>query len=256
MRLFRKMRATDRRRPKPSHRRLRSEALEARRLLAGDVMLEHNFRYPEDVNGDGGTTSLDALIVINRIIDGAQSTNDSVDVNGDGNATVEDALMVLNNLVSNSQGSVMPVADRIDWLTNAISNDRFAGDQAELDAAVSTLATLRAGTLPELATDNTPIPVEPDGGIGDGAGPIPNLADGPTTDVDANDIPMEQDPDDVGTPIPVEPDGGIGDGAGPIPDLADGPPTDVDANDIPMEQDPDDVGTPIPVEPAGGIGDG
>ncbi|MFK8114409.1 MAG: hypothetical protein AB8B91_19560, partial [Rubripirellula sp.] len=71
----------------------------------------------------------------------------------------------------------------------------------------------------------TPIPVEPDGGIGDGAGAIPELADGPTTDVDANDIPMEQDPDDVGTPIPVEPDGGIGDGAGPIPDL-DGPTTD------------------------------
>ncbi len=42
-----------------------------------------------------------------------------------------------------------------------------------------------------------PIPVEPDGGIGDGAKPLPS------------------DPD----PIPVEPDGGIGDGAGPIPDI-------------------------------------
>ncbi|MEX0297774.1 MAG: hypothetical protein AB3N28_01795 [Kordiimonas sp.] len=42
-----------------------------------------------------------------------------------------------------------------------------------------------------------PIPVEPDGGIGDGAKPLPS------------------DPD----PIPVEPDGGIGDGAGPIPDV-------------------------------------
>ena len=38
------------------------------------------------------------------------------------------------------------------------------------------------------------MPVEPDGGIGDGAGPLP-----------ADDSPM-----------PVEPDGGIGDGAGPI----------------------------------------
>ena len=66
------------------------------------------------------------------------------------------------------------------------------------------------GTTQALGKENggTPMPVEPDGGIGDGAGPIP------------------------GTPIPVEPDGGIGDGAGPIP------------------------GTPIPVEPDGGIGDG
>lgn len=43
--------------------------------------------------------------------------------------------------------------------------------------------------------DNTPIPVESDGGPGDGAGPIPN-GDGP---------------------FPVEPDGGIGDGAFPPP---------------------------------------
>ena len=54
--------------------------------------------------------------------------------------------------------------------------------------------------------DNSgPIPVEPDGGIGDGAEPLPfatTLAIG------------EED----GTgPIPVEPDGGIGDGAGPPP---------------------------------------
>lgn len=43
--------------------------------------------------------------------------------------------------------------------------------------------------------DNTPIPVETDGGPGDGAGPIPD-GDGP---------------------FPVEPDGGIGDGAFPPP---------------------------------------
>ena len=45
-----------------------------------------------------------------------------------------------------------------------------------------------------------PIPVEPDGGIGDGAGPIPD-----------------------GDPMPVEPDGGIGDGAGPPSDFDVGP---------------------------------
>lgn len=46
---------------------------------------------------------------------------------------------------------------------------------------------------PEGNNAGQPIPVEPDGGIGDGAGPIP----------------------DADQPIPVEPDGGIGDGAPP-----------------------------------------
>ncbi len=81
------------------------------------------------------------------------------------------------------------------------------------------------------AGDVEPIPVEPDGGIGDGAGPIP----------DGEPIPVEPDggigdgagPIPDGDPMPVEPDGGIGDGAGPIPD-----------------------GDPMPVEPDGGIGDG
>lgn len=46
-----------------------------------------------------------------------------------------------------------------------------------------------------------PIPVEPDGGIGNGGQPLPG-SDGDSKDDE---------------PIPVEPDGGIGDGAGPIP---------------------------------------
>lgn len=63
--------------------------------------------------------------------------------------------------------------------------------------------------------DDGPIPVEPDGGIGDGAGPPQD--DGP--------IPVEPDggigdgagPPRGDGPFPVEPDGGIGDGAGPLP---------------------------------------
>ncbi len=47
-----------------------------------------------------------------------------------------------------------------------------------------------------------PIPVEPDGGIGDGAEPLPGAGDSNGDD---------------GGPIPVEPDGGIGDGAEPLP---------------------------------------
>jgi uncharacterized secreted protein with C-terminal beta-propeller domain len=90
-----------------------------------------------------------------------------------------------------------------------------------------------AGPIPIDPDKGVPIPVEPDGGIGDGAGPIPI------------------DPDN-GVPIPVEPDGGIGDGAGPIP-------IDPDNGDpIPVEPDGGigDGAGPIPVEPDGGIGDG
>ncbi len=88
--------------------------------------------------------------------------------------------------------------------------------------------------------DEGPWPVEPDGGIGDGAGP-------PGEDGDEGPWPVEPDggigdgagppgEDDDEGPWPVEPDGGIGDGAGP-----------------PGEDD--DEG-PWPVEPDGGIGDG
>ncbi|NVJ97717.1 MAG: hypothetical protein HWE25_06170 [Alphaproteobacteria bacterium] len=68
-----------------------------------------------------------------------------------------------------------------------------------------------------------PIPVEPDGGIGDGAEPL----DG------GDDTVSSEGTGELDNPIPVEPDGGIGDGAGPIP-----------------------IDGPIPVEPDGGIGDG
>ncbi len=95
-----------------------------------------------------------------------------------------------------------------------------------------------------LDLDNGPIPVEPDGGIGDGAGPI--LVGGD------NDFPILIDAD---RPIPVEPDGGIGDGAGPIP--VDGDDGEVTILPYPYPIDPDDVIVgPIPVEPDGGIGDG
>lgn len=58
-----------------------------------------------------------------------------------------------------------------------------------------------------------PIPVEPDGGIGDGAGPIPIAP--PGEDIGATTLAIGEE--DGGGAIPVEPDGGIGDGAGPIP---------------------------------------
>ncbi len=85
------------------------------------------------------------------------------------------------------------------------------------DGVVAPEEVDETGTGDATVTNNStdmPMPVEPDGGIGDGAGPLPDLGD---------------------QPIPVEPDGGIGDGAEPLPN------TDADndrlvADIVPMEQ--------------------
>jgi hypothetical protein len=87
------------------------------------------------------------------------------------------------------------------------------------------------GTVTTLAVGEEdgsgPFPVEPDGGIGDGAGP-PSFAT--TLALGEEDGQGSYAPVDPGTattlaigeedgsgPFPVEPDGGIGDGAGPPP---------------------------------------
>jgi len=160
-----------------------------------------------------------------------------------------------------------------------------------------------ATTLAVGEEDGTgPIPVEPDGGIGDGAGPIPDAVPapydpgfattlaigeedggtGPYTEIGPVGTDFGQGyapPYDSGVattlavgeedgtgPIPVEPDGGIGDGAG-LPPVATtlalgeedggsyGQPTDPGfATTLAIGEE--DGSGPIPVEPDGGIGDG
>ena len=83
-----------------------------------------------------------------------------------------------------------------------------------------------------------PISVEPDGGIGDGAGPI-------TLPVEPGVEIIDLDGD---RPMPVEPDGGIGDGADEVPIILPVEPG-VEIVDLDGDQ-------PMPVEPDGGIGDG
>ena len=67
-----------------------------------------------------------------------------------------------------------------------------------LAACADGTAVGAGGPADDDTTTDAPIPVEPDGGIGDGAG-APGDSSAPIGD----------------DPIPVEPDGGIGDGAGP-----------------------------------------
>ncbi|MGI9474079.1 MAG: peroxidase family protein, partial [Rubripirellula sp.] len=97
----------------PSHRRRRSkrklklQALESRQLLAADVGDTQNVDLPEDVNADGQISSLDALMVINRISRGSNHNDTRPgfrDVNGDGLISSADALRVINRMSRDRDG--------------------------------------------------------------------------------------------------------------------------------------------------------
>lgn len=78
-------------------RRLRTEALETRKLLAGDCF--HNELIPEDVNDDGMVSALDALTVINMLSRLEQDDGDRfTDVNNDGLRSAGDAVRVINRI--------------------------------------------------------------------------------------------------------------------------------------------------------------
>jgi len=71
----------------------------------------HNPDYPEDVNGDGDASALDALIIINFLNEfspGPVGPGDPLlgyDVNADGQVTALDALLVINELNANGGGT-------------------------------------------------------------------------------------------------------------------------------------------------------
>ena len=93
-----------------TRRRLSTQALEQRQLLAGDVVGATNSINPYDVNQDFQISPGDALSVINYLAanhgaEGESSSEDEnpfagrkVDVNGDGVVSPGDALMVINAL--------------------------------------------------------------------------------------------------------------------------------------------------------------
>ncbi|MEL6110464.1 MAG: dockerin type I domain-containing protein, partial [Planctomycetota bacterium] len=99
----------------PKKRRLSTQALEQRQMLAGDVDM-HNSIIPTDVNGDWETTPRDALNVINYIgrAGGAEQEDTAptgmFDVNNDGNITPIDALIVVNDIGSEGE-DVPPVVE-------------------------------------------------------------------------------------------------------------------------------------------------
>ena len=142
-----------------ARRRLRFEMLESRALMASDVLCFHNIEIPEDTDGSGDVTPLDALVVINRL-NSDTSTDTSTDttmtdVDADAGTSPLDALIVINYLNSKSTDSTtsptsaVPVESRIANIEKLIASGSLAS-QFTLDEAIDVLATLRHGGYPEL----------------------------------------------------------------------------------------------------------
>ena len=84
-------------------RRLRTEPLESRQLLAAGF--QHNAGMPEDVNNDGEISTLDALVVMNSMTrNDAADTSTFTDVNNDGRRSSVDALMIINRIRRDRDG--------------------------------------------------------------------------------------------------------------------------------------------------------
>jgi len=142
-------------RPRAGKRRLLSEALESRQLLAGDVpgavaaeadtasseiALAHNYWNRFDVNNDKAITALDALTVINHINRASPSGEmiasrgefqGFVDVNADHQATALDALQVINDINANDTRWLTFQESLTSWVD--VNND---GRVSALDALV------------------------------------------------------------------------------------------------------------------------
>ena len=120
--------ATNRRNNRNSTRKLFSETLEPRAMLAADTV--HNFLFPHDVDDDGSVTPLDALVVINRLNRGGDDASSVKrqfhDVDDDSQVTPLDALILINDI--NSKSAVPsangPVVSQSSALSNPASGSR------------------------------------------------------------------------------------------------------------------------------------
>ena len=146
-----------------AQRLLSAEKLEDRTLLAADIFGWHNAAAPTDVNADGYTSVVDALLVINdlnaygvRGLSSLQATapvsagegepasgaNAYLDVNGDNFISPIDALIVINLLNAEAEG------DELVRFRTAITNTSgspitsvLSGQQFELTVYVQDIRT-------------------------------------------------------------------------------------------------------------------
>lgn len=136
-------------------RKLFCESLELRQLLAADFHFGHNFMMPEDTDGSGAISPVDALRVINALNARVVQSTEKLDVNADGKVSPVDALTVINLLNTHTGQDTKRVASGVDpaariaRIEAAIASTIPATD-FNLDQAKEILATLRAGARPEL----------------------------------------------------------------------------------------------------------
>ena len=142
------------RRNRRSSRRLMFDSLESRQLMAADFHFGHNFVSPEDTDGSGLVSPIDALRVINAINSGTTQSTDLLDVTADDVLSPLDALTVINNLNQLASGeaavaSGVSTTSRIARLQAALSSGGGLGNLTSSDAQ-SVLETLQLGGAPEL----------------------------------------------------------------------------------------------------------
>ena len=145
-------------------RKLRVEGLERRALLAGDCF--HNIVLPEDTDGSGDVSPLDALVVINQInqsntagnqASSSQPATRMVDVNADGSLSPLDALGVINQINSKNttagtnlrRPSMVEVERRIERIEKVLEDNVLPPNMTR-EQATQVLDVLRAGGRPEL----------------------------------------------------------------------------------------------------------
>lgn len=124
-----------------NQRRLSSESLESRVLLAGDTLAWHNATMPMDTTGDGRVTAIDALAVINTLnssgpqnVDVAAASPGLLDVNGNGVVSAADVLQIINHLnAAHGEGDAkvqvrlaVTAADTEDVVSSLQPSDEFA----------------------------------------------------------------------------------------------------------------------------------
>ncbi|WP_145421103.1 dockerin type I domain-containing protein [Planctomycetes bacterium K23_9] len=140
------------RKARKATRSLRFQKLDARQLLAADLM---NVDNPVDVNADGSVTPGDALAVINDLsarINGAAQGESAAeikvypDANGDSEVSPADILMVLNHLAQGEDIPMIPTVT-VDGSTESVNE----GDSMTLTFA-RTGATTSELTVPVTVT--------------------------------------------------------------------------------------------------------
>ena len=131
--------------PRTQQRRLRSEALEKRELLAGDIL--HNQFIPTDVDASGQTTTLDALLTINALqrkatgqVAEQESLGDPIDrwydVNDNGTLEPADALGIINALQRGPELE-SPVVDFFVTARDLNDNEIVANASGEIEVSVN-----------------------------------------------------------------------------------------------------------------------